>query len=158
MAKPYSPEYKSTLAQVSAPEAPFIMLEIDHPDLVEPIRIINDTQELTSNGNVYIACPFRCILPDDYENQLPKARLAVDNIGRELMYWIETTAGGNGSTVRFMQIMRSRPDQIEWEITMSLYNVQATMQEISAELGFENLFSKPAINIQYRPTNSPGLF
>jgi len=158
MAKPYSPEYKSTLAKVSAPEAPFIMLEIDHPDLVEPIRIINDTQELTSNGNVYIACPFRCILPDDYENQLPKARLAVDNIGRELMYWIETTAGGNGSTVRFMQIMRSRPDQIEWEITMSLYNVQATMQEISAELGFENLFSKPAINIQYRPTNSPGLF
>ena len=97
-------------------------------------------------------------MPDDYENQLPKARLAVDNIGRELMYWIETTGGGNGSTVRFMQIMRSRPDQIEWEITMSLYNVQATMQEISAELGFENLFSKPAINIQYRPTNSPGLF
>ena len=158
MAKPYSPEYKSTLAQVSAPEAPYILIDIDHAELTETIRIINDTQELTSNGNVYIACPFRCILPDDYENQLPKARLAVDNIGRELMYWIETTAGGNGSTVRFMQIMRSRPDQIEWEITMSLYNVQATMQEISAELGFENLFSKPAINIQYRPTNSPGLF
>lgn len=158
MAKPYSAQYKSTLAQVSAPEAPYILIDINHPDLTQTIRIINDTQDLTSNGNVYIAAPFRCVLPDDYENQLPKARLAVDNIGRELMFWIETTAGGNGSTVRFMQVMRSRPDQIEWEITMSLYNVQVTMKEVSAELGFENLFAKPAINVQYRPTTSPGLF
>lgn len=158
MPRPYSSIYKSTLAQVSAPEAPYILLEIDHPELTDPIRIINDTQDLTSNGDLYIGCPFRCVLPDDFENQLPKARLSVDNIGRELMFWIETTAGGNGSSVRFMQIMRSRPDQIEWEITMSLYNVQVTMQEISAELGFENLFSKPAINVQYRPTTTPGLF
>ena len=158
MPRPYSSIYKSTLAQVSAPETPYILLEIDHPELTDPIRIINDTQDLTSNGDLYIGCPFRCVLPDDFENQLPKARLSVDNIGRELMFWIETTAGGNGSSVRFMQIMRSRPDQIEWEITMSLYNVQVTMQEISAELGFENLFSKPAINVQYRPTTTPGLF
>lgn len=158
MPRSYSGVYKSTLAQVSAPEAPHILLEIDHPDLTTPIRIINDTQDLTSNGNLYLACPFRCVLPDDFENQLPKARLAVDNIGRELMFWIETTAGGNGSTVRFMQVMRSRPDQIEWEITMSLYNVQVTMQEVSGELGFENLFSKPAINLQYRPSTTPGIF
>ena len=158
MPRSYSAVYKSTLAQVSAPETPFIMLEIDHPDLVEPIRIINDTQELTSNGELYIGCPFRCVLPDDFENQLPKARLAVDNIGRELMYWIETTSGGNGSTVKFMQVMRSRPDQIEWEIVLSLYNVNVNMQEVAGELGFENLFSKPAINVQYRPTTCPSIF
>ncbi|QWD55187.1 MULTISPECIES: DUF1833 family protein [Polynucleobacter] len=158
MTRAYSSQFKSTLAAVSAPEAPFILLEISHPLLSSPVRVINDTQDLTSNGNLFIGCPFKCILPDDYEGQLPKARLAVDNVGRDLMYWIETSNGGQGSSVRFMQVMRSRPDLVEWEITMNLYNVVVTMQEITAELGFESLFSKPAISMQYRPDNSAGIF
>lgn len=158
MVRAYSAEFKSTLAEVSANEAPLIMLEITHPDLPSPVRVINDMQDLTSNGNLFVACPFRCVLPDDFESQLPKAKLSVDNVGRDLMYWIETTSGGQGSKVRFMQVMRSRPDLIEWSMDMNLYNVSVTMQTISAELGFENLFSRPAINVQYRPDNSPGVF
>lgn len=158
MTRAYSAQFKSTLAAVSPQEAPLILLEISHPSLSVPVRVVNDMQDLISNGNAFIACPFRCVLPDDYEGQLPKAKLAVDNVGRDLMYWIETSSGGQGSSVRFMQIMRSNPDLIEWEITMNLYNVNVTMQEISAELGFQNLFAKPAIAMQYRPDNSMGLF
>lgn len=158
MPKEYSAQYKSTLAEVNAPEAPLILLEIDHPDLVQPVRVVNDTQDLTSNGNIYVAFPFRCVLPDDFENQLPKARLSIDNVSRDLMYWIETTGGGQGSTATFKTALRSNPDVIEWSIAMSLFNVNVTMQEISAELGFENLFGKPAITFKYRPDNSPGLF
>lgn len=158
MPKEYSAQYKSTLAQVSATEAPLILLEIDHPDLSDPVRVVNDTQDLTSNGNLYVGFPFRCILPDDFENQLPKARLSIDNVSRDLMYWIETTGGGQGSTATFKQTLRSTPDIIEWSIQMNLYNVNVTIQEISAELGFENLFGKPAITFKYRPDNSPGLF
>lgn len=158
MSREYSSQFKSTLAKVSAEEAPLVLLEINHAALSSPVRVVNDMQDLTSNGNLFIACPFRYVLPDDFENQLPKARLAVDNIGRDLMYWIETSAGGNGSTVKMMQVMRSRPDTIEWSISMNLYNVQVTMREVSAELGFENLFAKPAVALQYRPDNTPGIF
>lgn len=158
MARNYSSEYKSTLAEVSAPEAPLVLLEIDHAELDAPVRVVNDTQDVISNGNTYIAFPFACKMPDDFENQLPKATLAIDNVGKELMYWIETTSGGKDSTCTFKQILRSNPDLIEWEITMSLFNVQVTPQTVSAELGFENLFSKPAISKRYRPDNSPGLF
>ena len=158
MVKPYSSQFKSTLSKVSAEEAPLVLLEISHPALSTPVRVVNDTQDLTSNGNFYIACPFRFIPPDDLENQLPKAKLAVDNVGRDLMHWIETTSGGQGSTVKAMTVMRSRPDQIEWSISMNLYNVQVTMKEVSAELGYDNLFAKPAVARQYRPDNSPGLF
>ena len=158
MARVYSSEFKSTLAEVSAPEAPLVLLQIDHPDLATPVRVVNDTQDLTSNSNLYVAIPFRCTLPDDFENQLPKARLSVDNVGKELMYWIETSGGGNGSLVTMSQVMRSRPDQIEWSITMNLFNVSCTITEVSGELGYENLFAKKAIALQYRPNNSPGLF
>lgn len=158
MPRSYSSEYKSTLASVSSEEVPHILLEIHHADLTAPVRVINDTDDLASNGNLYIACPFKLILPDDFEGQLPKSQLSVDNIGRDLMYWIEVSNGGHNSTVRFMQIMRSRPDLIEWEITMNLYNIKANFQTVTAELGFENLFSKPAISMSYRPDNSPGLY
>lgn len=158
MVRAYSAAYKSTLASVSPSESPIVLLTISHPDLSSPVRVVNDTQNITSNGHEYIACPFRCILPDDYEGQLPKAKLAVDNVGRDLMYWIESSNGGHGSSVQFQQVMRSRPDTVEWQITMNLYNVVVTMQEITAELGYDNLFSKPAISIRYTPDNSPGLF
>lgn len=158
MARAYSAEYKSTLARVSAPESPRILLQIDHAELPTPVRVINDTQNLTSNGFDYIAFPFNIILPDDFENKLPKAQLTIDNVGRDLMYWLETTNGGAGSTATFSQVMRSRPNQIEWSITMSLFNVSATNLQVTAELGFENLFAKPAISMQYRPDNSIAIF
>lgn len=158
MPKEYSAQYKSTLAEVSAEESPLILLEIDHPELTHPVRVVNDMTDVTSNGDIYIAFPFRCVLPDDFENQLPKARLSIDNVSRDLMFWIETTGGGQGSTATFKQIMRSNPNLIEWQIQMSLFNVTVNMQEISAELGFENLFGKPAVTFKYRPDNSPGLW
>lgn len=154
----YSAAYKSTVSSVSAPEAPLVLLEITHPTLTSPIRVVNDTQDITCNGDLYIGYPFRFIPPDDFENQSPKATLAIDNVGKDLMYWIETSGGGSGSLIKIMSIMRSQPDLIEWDITLELSNVRASMAEISADLGYENLYSKSAISKKYRPDNSPGLF
>jgi hypothetical protein len=158
MARSYSSAFKATLNSVSATEAPLVCLEITHPALSQAVRVVNDNLDLTSNGNLFIAAPFDCVLPDDMENQLPKAKLTIDNIGRELVYWLETSGGGEGAKVRFMQIMRSRPNTIEWETTMNLSNVQISMTKVTADLGFENIFSKPAVRIQYRPDNSAGMF
>lgn len=158
MPRNYSPEYKSTLAATSPPEIPVALIEIDHPDLAEPVRVVNSESDFISNGKQYIAIGFRYVLPDDFEGQLPRARLAVDNIGRDLMQWIESTAGGQGSSVKMMQAMRSRPNQIEWSIRMGLYNTVATQKEVSAELGYENLFTKPAVALSFRPDTSPGIY
>lgn len=158
MARAYSTAYKSTLAATAAAESPIILLEISHPDLATPVRVVNDNQAVTSNGVEFIACPFRCTLPDDIENQLPRATLSVDNVGKELMYWVETSGGGRGATARFIQIMRSRPNQIEWQITMNLTNLKATMKEVSAELGYENIFARPAVAMRFDPFTAPGIF
>lgn len=158
MPRPLSANYKSTLGKVSPEETPKVLLQINHEALETPVRVINDTDDMTSNGDLYVACPFKCVMPDDFENQLPKAKLSVDNVGRDLMYWVETSGGGEGATVRFQQIMRSRPDSVEWEIDLNLYNVTANQMEVGADLGYDNLFSRPAILMQFRPDNSPGMF
>lgn len=158
MARAYSSAYKSTLAQTSASEAPIVLLQIDHASLSSPVRVVNDTLDLTSNGNLYVAFPFRCELPDDFDGQLPRASLVIDNVGRDLMYWIEASSGGQGSTATFSQVMRSRPDLVEWSITMYLYNVVADVMHVSAELGFANFFGRPSVQITFRPDTSPGVF
>ena len=154
----YSAAYKSTLAATSAPESPLVLLEITHPGLTVPVRVVNDTQNITCNGVEFIACAFRCLLPDDLESQLPKATLAVDNVGKELMQWVEVSDGGYGAQARFLQVMRSRPDLIEYEITLDLSDVKATVSEVTATLGYDNIFSRPAIALRYDPFTSPGVF
>lgn len=154
----YSAHYKGTIAQVNAAEAPLLLLEIDHPALSQPVRVVNDTQDITSNGHLFTACAFRVDLPDDLENQLPKARLAVDNVGRDLVYWIETSAGAPGSTCRIMQVLRTAADTVEWEITLDLSNPSLNAMEVSSDLVVENLFSAPAVTLQFRPETAPGVF
>ena len=150
--------YKRTINATSAAEVPLLLLEISHSGLTSPIRVVNDTQDLTSNGDLFIALAFRYKLPDDTEGQAPKVMLAIDNVGKEMVSWIETSAGGQGATCRIMQVLRSSPDVIEWEMTCDLHNVAINAVEVTGELGFDDLLSRPAVRLQYRPDVAPGLF
>lgn len=158
MARNYSTTYKQAINETGGAEIPLLLLEIDHSGLSVPVRVVNDTQDLVSNGNAFTAMGFRYVLPDDLEQGNVKARIAVDNVGRDLVQWLEESYGGAGATVRMMQVLRSDPDTIEWEVTMDLTNVNQNVVEVSGELGFNNLLDQPAVLTTYRPDVAPGLY
>ena len=137
---------------------PLTLLEITHPDLATPVRVVNDTQAITVLGNEFTPLSFRPVWPDDLSQGLPRAGLAIDNVGRELTQWIESTAGGQGAEVRLMQVLRSDPDTIELDITLGLDNVELSQLEVTGELGFEDILNRPATTVNYRPEVAPGLF
>jgi hypothetical protein len=153
----YSPHFKEKTAALSG-EAPRVLLEITHPQLGAPIRVVNDTQDLVSNGNTFIAMAFRVSLPDDFAQQLPRARIAIDNIGRELTQWLEASNGGAGAAVRMMQVMPDTPDVLECDYTLDLLNVRQNMIEVSGDLGYEDTLNRPGMVATYRPENTPGIF
>lgn len=157
MPRGYTTNYLERTGNTSG-DAPLYLLEIEHAQLATPIRIVNDTQDIVSNGDTYTAFAFRVSLPDDIDKQLPRARLSVDNVGRELVQWLDASAGGKGATVRVMQVMRDAPDLIEFEITLDLLNVSQTAAEVSAELGFDDTLNLAGLPISYRPDIAPGLF
>jgi hypothetical protein len=158
MPRNYSRSFQETINRTGAPEVPRVLLEISHPGLATPVRVVNDVLDLVSNGNTYTALAFRVTLPDDLDQGQPRATIAIDNVGRDLTAWIESSAGAKGATVRFMQVMRSAPDVIEWEVTLDLNNVRMNMLEISGQLGFDDILNLPAIPLTYRPDVAPGLF
>lgn len=154
----YSDSAKEKLSSLTQSEAPLLLLEITHADLAVPVRVVNDNLDILSNGQNYIGLAFRAVPPDDLSQGAPRATLAIDNVGRDLTQWIESSAGGDGSTVRMMQVMRSAPDVIEWDVTMELIDVSMTANEIRGTLQFKNLINTAGITLLYRPENTPGLF
>lgn len=139
-------------------EAPVYLVEINQAGLAEPVRLVCDNQDLTSNGNLYVACQLRLVPPDDFSGQLSRSTLAVDNIGKELTTWLEASGGGRGATVTIRTVMRATPNVYEREITMDLTNLNVDWREVSGQLGFEDILNKPSVQIQFRPETAPGLF
>lgn len=158
MSRTYSMMARRQLHTTCSDDPPLVLLEITHPNLPDPVRVVGDTQDLISNGQVYAAMGFRVRLPDEVQGQQPRAELAVDNVGRELMRWVEQSAGGRNARVRLMQVLRSHPDNIEWEISMYLNNLRATATEVSGELGFPRLLDVPAVQMRADPQTMPGIF
>ncbi len=139
-------------------EEPVYLLEITHAQLAQPIRVVNDNQDLVSNGNNFIACAFRIRFPEDLAGVMPRVPWSIDNVGRELTQWLEASDGGRGAQVRIMQVMRDTPNVIEQEYTMTLINAHQGMLEVSGNLGYENVLDQPALAATYTPETCPGIF
>jgi hypothetical protein len=154
----YSTNARRNLLATSADEPMLELVEITHPDLEIPIRVVNDTQDITVEGNEFIACPFSLTRPDDVDQQAPTAKLSVDNIGRELTHWLEHSRGGKGARCRLMAVLRSQPDVIEFDMTMDLSGLSINNMTVDGELGFQNTLMQPAVTMRYDPISSPGLF
>lgn len=149
---------RENLLAVSANQPFLILLEITHPALSVPIRIVDDVQNVTSNGDEYTALPFRVSLPDDLSGQMPQATLEVDNVGQELTTWLEVSGGGQGAKCRIMQILRSEPDVIELDITLDLTQLSINNEVVTGKLGFVNILGKTAVVVTFTPTTAPGLW
>jgi len=106
----------------------------------------------------YTALAFDAHLPDDVDGTEPRAQLVIDNIGEELVQWLEMSSGGEGATARFIQVLPSDPDTIEYEVTMDLANVDMTPVEVSGELSFDSLVNTPGVAIRHTPETTPDIF
>lgn len=153
-----SERYKRALGAVSSSDVAVVLLEISHPDMPEPARVVRDTQALVSNGNMFIATGFDFTFPDDRGGQAARAELVVDNVGEELMSWIEASKGGRGAEVRLMVVLRATPDVIEADYRLGLERIVVDQWKVAGELGYGNLLDLPAVAVRYDPSTAPGIF
>lgn len=136
-----------------------VALEIRHPDLPEPVSVVQDTEGLELEGRRHIPVAFRARLADDVDGRAPSAEIGLDNVGRELMRWVDAAQGGAGATIRIMQVLRTAtPPRVEWEVTTDVLGVRATQREVVVQLGYDPLLTRPAVLVRYDPQTAPGLF
>lgn len=134
-------------------------VEITHPDVTAPIRVVNDTKNHTIASNNFVAARFRARLADDADGQAPRAELVIDNVGEELTEWVESSDGGNGAVVKLMQVVDNRwGSVVEWSVELDVVGMRVTTQSVTARLGFDPMLHRPAVQIRHDPAHSPGLF
>ena len=133
-------------------------LEIRHPAVPVPVRMVNDTVNRRIEGHDYVALRFDARLADDIAGQAPQAELAIDNIGRELTQWIEAAGGGIGATVRVMLVLAVPNPPVEWELTLDVAGIGVDQERVTARLGFDPLLGSAAVRLRHDPQTSPGLF
>ena len=156
--RPADIRYQRALREAAPADRLLTALEISHPAIAQPVRVINDTQGRAIEGNDYVALRFDARLADDIAGQAPQAELAIDNVGRALTQWIEATGGGAGASVRVMQVLDIDDPPVEWEVTLDVAGMAVDQERVTARLGFDPLLGRAAVTLRHDPQTSPGLF
>lgn len=131
-------------------------LEITHPDVPVPIRVVNDAQDQTIEGNAYRALRFEPTLVSDVEGQAPRAEIRIDNVGEALTSWVERSEGGTGATCRVMQVVAGE-DAPQYDISLEVQGM-SVREQVHVRLGHEELFGRNGVNMRHDPETSPGVF
>lgn len=156
MANTLSPQ---VLAQLFAQESndPFLtLLTLTHPSL-STIYLVNNTQNIISRGNTFLAFPFNITLPmDDGETQ-KELSLELDNVSLALVESIRTVI--DPINVKLEMILASLPDAVQYEMDeLKIQSLSYNRNRISAKLILDDFLNVEIPGEKYDPTTFPGLF
>jgi hypothetical protein len=133
------------------------LITISHPNLPAPIALTSDAVPTVSNGVTFVPFPFLFQIPDDRSDQLPIAKLQIDNTELAILQAIRSV--GNAYPTVLMQIvLGSDPDTIEAEWTMTMRNVVWDMNQITMDLRFDQILDEPFPGDLVTPSTIPGVF
>ncbi len=161
---PGAPEHRYQFdARSLTGELPVHALEITHDLLRSPVRVVNDTVEHVVAGSTYTPLAFRLTPPQRMEGQVPTGEVEIDNVGREIMEWVNASSGGRGALVRILTLVRPAATETESAVVgevprLTFSKIQATLNVISGGLVQHIGQVRPGMKVRYDPVSVPGLF
>jgi hypothetical protein len=168
MSRNVSALFREAVYRPETGEVPVVLITLDHPDLLDPIRVSTDNADTfvvgertvrgtISNGNNFAYCPVRITLPDDSEETISEASLEIDNVERSIMAAIRALQAP--PTITMQAVLASTPDVIEAQwLNFKLADVEADALVISGKLSLGNFLGEPYPGGSMLPSNFPGLF
>lgn len=139
-------------------EDPFLTLvTLSHSTFPSDIRLVNNSVNITSNGNVFTAFPMKIRLPVDDGESARDFTIEFDNVSRELIEEIRSVTTAIG--VKIEMILASMPDTIQMsQEDLLLSAVSYNANRISAKIVMDSFLNVEITSEKYTPTNYPGLF
>lgn len=138
-------------------EAFLILLTLSHPSMSAPLRVTSDAVQTQSRGESFVPFPFELTLPDDDENGAPEARLAIDNIDRQI---VQSLRALPFAPLVLIEIVRAAdPDTVEARFAdFTLRDVTYDSRVVEGILGVEDFTAEPYPANVFAPGLFPGLF
>lgn len=134
-----------------------VLITLDHADLAEPLRFVNDNQNITSGGNEFLAFPFVFEEPDQGEGAGGLARIRIDNVDRQIAQTIRELQTAPDVTVQI--VLASDPDTVERELgNLKLVSASWDRLEVSGDLSPVRDQDEPGCSWRFTPATAPALF
>lgn len=157
MSRSVSSTLKAAVYGQETSEVFLVILEIDHDDLASPIRVVNNYENITSNGDTYTGYPFEINLPDDTEEGPGDVELRIDNVDRAIVQAVRDISGA--ATAELSVVLASDPDTIEvGPYSMTVREASYTSLVVTGTLTVEDILNEPYPGDLITPQNFPGMF
>lgn len=157
MSRTVSAAALAAMAAQETGEELLVLVTIEHDDLATPIRVCDQSPDVTSRTNLFQYFPIRVVLPWEREDQLPAPSLGIDAVDRQIITALRALDGG--PTVTLELVLRSTPDTLEYgPYEMSLRNAQYDALTIEGVLGYSHVLDEKHPKDAYTPDKFPGLF
>lgn len=147
------------LAQLYAQESdvPFLMLiTLTHPSF-PPIRLVNNSENIISNGETFSSFPMRIRLPVDDGETTREVSIEFDNVSRELIDELRTVT--TPIDVKLEMVLASNPDYIQVTLDeLKMRNVSYNKSTVNARLYLDSFLNVELTSEKYTPKSYPGLF
>ena len=160
MSRTLSNVFKTAASAQETGEVLVALVTITHALILGgPLRLVQNLQDLTSNGNVYTAFPFQIRLPDDTDEGIPQVSLTIDSVDRSIMAAIRSLPPTSAPAVQVDLVLASQPNVVELSVqNLTLRNVRGDALQIEGDLRMDEedlaMFPKDA----FTPQNFPGMF
>lgn len=157
MSNSLSPELIAQLFSQGSDDPFLTLVTLSHTSFAEDIRLVNNSQSITSRGLLFTAFPMRIRLPaDDGENQR-EISLDFDNVSLELINEIRTVT--DFINVKIEMILASIPDAVQMEFDeLKIQNLTYDKTRISARLFMDDFLQTEVSSERYSPSGYPGIF
>lgn len=133
------------------------LLTFNHPSFADPIRLVNNLEDIHSRGNDYIAFPLELVLPSDDGDSLPMIEITCQNASLELIDEVRSITGSMSLKLEF--ILASNPDFVEFSIDdMRVAQVEYDKQILKMTCTVDDLLNTAFPKERYLPSNFGGLF
>lgn len=157
MSNNLTPELLAQLYYQESEDVFLTLLTLSHPSFASDIRLVNNSEDIISRTNTYIAFPFKIRLPVDDGESGREVSIEFDNVSLEILdeLRIVTTA----INVKIEMVLASIPDEVQIGIEeLKIQTVSYNKQTISARLFLDSFLTTELNSEIYSPTLYPGLF
>jgi hypothetical protein len=133
-----------------------VLLTIEHNNMPEAIRVVNNTEDIVSRGLTYTAFPFDFELPNEDADNPATVRLRIDNVDRRVVQAVRSITSPPMVTIDV--VLASSPNTVEMTLTgMTMREISYDATSVSGQLQFETIYSEP-VTYTMTPSRFPGLF
>lgn len=133
------------------------LLQITHASL-SPIYLVNNTKDVTSNGQVYTAFPFTLKLADETKDQFNPAQLDIANIDRQAIKMLRSVDIESPLTFTATLILASAPNTaVIGPMSWIVKDATGDGRMVSITLGMRSLRGQQFPAIPMGPNEFPAL-